>query len=189
MVNYGNGKVYKIQRIGGNSNIYIGSTTKQYLSQRMDKHRSDYKQHKAGKRGLTTSFIIFDKYGIENCEIVLLESVNCNSKDELLKRERYYIENNDCVNIMVPGRTYKEYYEDNKDKIVEHRKKYYRENIDKIKDYRDKNKDKNKEYREKNKDKINAYQFAQCYCECGGKYIYKHKLRHMRSIKHKNYEK
>jgi hypothetical protein len=42
MVNYGNGKIYKIESHLGDK-IYIGSTTKQYLSQRMDKHRSEYR--------------------------------------------------------------------------------------------------------------------------------------------------
>ena len=45
MVNYGNAKVYKIWSTAGDK-IYIGSTTKEYLSQRMDKHRSGYKQWK-----------------------------------------------------------------------------------------------------------------------------------------------
>lgn len=51
------------------------------------------------------SFNLFDKYGVENCEIVLLESVNCNSKEELLARERWFIENNKCVNKYIPFRT------------------------------------------------------------------------------------
>ena len=51
MVNYSNGKIYKIEPIceHNEDDIYIGSTTKQYLSQRMDKHRSDYKRWQQGK--------------------------------------------------------------------------------------------------------------------------------------------
>ena len=45
MVNYNNGKIYKIEN-NIDDMIYIGSTTKQYLSQRMDKHRSSYKRWK-----------------------------------------------------------------------------------------------------------------------------------------------
>ncbi len=48
MVNYENGKIYKIESHLGDK-LYIGSTTKQYLSQRMDKHRTDYKQWLNGK--------------------------------------------------------------------------------------------------------------------------------------------
>ena len=42
MVNYDNGKIYKIKSNQTNK-IYVGSTTKTYLSQRMDQHRSAVK--------------------------------------------------------------------------------------------------------------------------------------------------
>ena len=65
MVNYGNGKVYKIESHLGDK-IYIGSTTKQYLSQRMDAHRGDYKRWRQdmGKFTFTTSYLIFQEYGV-----------------------------------------------------------------------------------------------------------------------------
>ena len=34
----------------------------------------------------------------DNLEIFLIESYPCNSKDELIARERYYIETMECVN-------------------------------------------------------------------------------------------
>ena len=55
MVNYANSKVYKIWSPQGDK-IYIGSTTKIYLSQRMDKHRSDYKRYLNGNFHYITSF-------------------------------------------------------------------------------------------------------------------------------------
>ena len=73
MVNYNNGKIYKIESRLGDL-VYIGSTTKQYLSQRMDKHRTDYKQWKNNRRHLTTSFKVFEEYGVEKCSIVLVEA-------------------------------------------------------------------------------------------------------------------
>ena len=76
MVNYENGKIYKIESYLGDM-IYIGSTTKKYLSQRMDTHRSDYKRWKNGVYNFVTSFTIFEEYGIENCNIVLLELCPC----------------------------------------------------------------------------------------------------------------
>ena len=71
MVNYSNGKIYKIESHLGDK-IYIGSTTKEYLSQRMDNHRGHYKVWKNGQGNKTTSFELFDEYGIENCKIVSL---------------------------------------------------------------------------------------------------------------------
>ena len=110
-----------------------------------------------GKGDYTTSYKLFEN---DNYNIFLVENYPCNSKDELLSRERFYIENNECVNKCIPCRTRKEYIEANKDKIKEQTKEYREANKDKIKqmkaEYREANKDKIKEYYEKNKDKINA---------------------------------
>ena len=118
MVNYQNGKIYKIESYEGNK-IYIGATTKQYLSQRFVKHRSDYNYWKSGNMSVSklNSFNLFDEYGLENCFITLIESFPCKSKDELYARESYYIKSIVCVNKTVPTRTKKEYYNDNSGKI------------------------------------------------------------------------
>ena len=39
MTNYGNGKIYKIERISDNVLVYVGSTTKEYISQRLVEHK------------------------------------------------------------------------------------------------------------------------------------------------------
>ena len=81
--NYKNGKIYKIEPIDGeDGDVYIGSTTKEYLSQRMTAHRSSYNHWKKGKRGKTYSFVLFEKYGVDNCKIILLENCPCESKDQ-----------------------------------------------------------------------------------------------------------
>ena len=86
-MNYENGKIYKIESALGDK-VYIGSTTKQYLSQRMDKHRSCYK-NKDSQKGKCTSFKLFDEYGVDNCNILLIEKFSCSSKDELVAREAF----------------------------------------------------------------------------------------------------
>jgi hypothetical protein len=147
--NYNNGKVYKIEPICEyeEGEIYIGSTTKQYLSQRMTAHRTAYNHSKnGGKTQMTsfnlfdknggktqmTSFNLFDKYGINNCQIVLLELVNVNSKEELHQREAHYIRTLKCVNKNIPSRTKKEYREDNKEKIALKNKEWIEDNKEKI---------------------------------------------------------
>ena len=91
-IKYEYGKIYKIEPINGDDgDVYIGSTTKLLLSQRMASHRHEYNCCRKGKRGKTMSHYLFDKYGIENCHIYLLEICPCKSKDELLSRERYYM--------------------------------------------------------------------------------------------------
>ena len=105
---------------------------------------------------------------IENgdCSIILLENYPCENKEQLNARERFYIETIECVNKNIPTRTIKEYYEKNKDMILEQKKQYYEKNKDIIleqnKQYYEKNKDTlleqqkqyQKQYYDKNKDTI-----------------------------------
>ena len=152
MVNYNNGKIYKIEALNGEEgDIYIGSTTKEYLSQRMDNHRAKYKQWKNnGKTNKISCFELFDKYGIENCYIVLIEAINAESKNELHAKKSFYIKNNACINKHFPKRSKKEYYLDNKNDILEKKKDYQINQSEKIKEY-------NKQYREKNSIKLKEY--------------------------------
>jgi flagellar biosynthesis GTPase FlhF len=159
MVNYANGKIYKIESSLGDK-IYIGSTTKAQLSQRMTAHRGSYKTWKAGKTNMTASFLLFDEYGVENCKIVLLEDCPCESKDQLSAREAHYIRTLACVNKVIPLRTYAEFYQDNRDEMLEKNKAYrdaHRDEIaEKAKAYRETNQaaEYQKEYRESNQAKI-----------------------------------
>jgi len=121
MVNYEYGKIYKLYSKQNNI-TYIGSTAEYYLSKRMSKHRMDYKQYLNGKlKKCYTSFKILE---CEDYKIELLENYPCANRIQLEKRERYYIENNECVNKNIPTRTKTEYNEANKDKINQHNKEY-----------------------------------------------------------------
>jgi uncharacterized protein YjgD (DUF1641 family) len=101
-----------------------------------------------------------------NYDIILIENYNCETKEQLHSRERFYIETNNCVNKYIPTRNGKEYREDNKDKIKKYMTEYREDNEDKIKEqtkkYYDANKDKllkqHNEYRKANKDKIKEQQ-------------------------------
>ena len=153
---YANGRIYKIEPIceHDENEVYYGSTC-QILCKRMDFHRANYKCWLNGSKIYTSSYILFEKYGVENCKIYLVELYPCQTKEELFAREGYYIKNNKCVNRMVPGRTQKQYYEENKEKIRDYKKKYQQDNkimlSVKSKKYRDANKDsaqaRGKEYR------------------------------------------
>jgi len=147
MVNYNNIKIYKIWSPCG-SKIYIGATTKEYLSQRMHTHRQNYKRGSS-----TTSKILFDEYDIENCFIELIESKECKDKHEARQLEGHYIRTLECVNKKIECRTQKEYQIDNQDKIKEYNKKYNKEyqKTDKRKEY---NKEYQKKYNEVNKEII-----------------------------------
>jgi hypothetical protein len=181
MVNYNNGKVYKIEPImeHDENDIYIGSTTKNYLSQRMDRHRSNYKCWKNGKQQKCMCYQLFDKYGIENCKILLIENVHANSKDELASREGYYIRNMKCINKNIAGRTKKEYRKDNKDKAKLYNSEYRKYNKEIIKE--------NKYiYYINNKEIIKEKKSKKTFCECGKHYTDSHKARHFKSLKHQS---
>lgn len=157
-MDYQKGKIYKIESHLGDK-VYVGSTTKEYLSQRMASHRKSYNQWKQGKTFTkkTTSFELFDEYGSENCIITLIELCPCKCKDELSAYEAYYIRTLKSVNKCIPLRSKQEYNEENKDKI----KKYNDDHKEEHKLYREVNKEKLKEDKKKyyieNKDRLNEY--------------------------------
>lgn len=149
---YQNGKIYMVWTTLGDDKYY-GSTI-QNLSMRMAKHRCDYK-----KKIINLSvFLIFDKYGLENCKIELVLDYPCNSKEELTKKEGEYIRNNKCVNKRIAGRIDKEYYEDNKELIHQQHKNHYEDNKELIQQ-------KHKEYREKEDNKIKMKEYQKKYYE------------------------
>jgi hypothetical protein len=119
MPNYQNSKIYKIVSDKGPL-VYFGTSTLDRLCQRMAFHMDNYKRWKNGKAYKIASFILFDEYGPKNCKIVLVEAFQCNTKDELKAREKYYIENFDCVNKNITEIIRDEY---NKAEMNEHVKK------------------------------------------------------------------
>jgi hypothetical protein len=54
-----------------------------------------------------SSYKLFEDYGINNIDIILVENYPCNNKYELEAKERWYIENNDSINKNIPTRTKK----------------------------------------------------------------------------------
>ena len=61
-------------------------------------------------------------------KIELVENFPCQSKDDLFEREKYYIQNNECTNKRIPSRGIKEWYNDNKNEILQQKKEYYQSN-------------------------------------------------------------
>ena len=137
-----------------------------------------------------------------DAKIVLVEDFPCERKEQLIARERFYIENNTCVNKCVPGRTKKEYRathkeeakeyrEKNKGKLKEQRKNWGVKNKEKIKDYNERNKERTNEWRENNKEKIKEYnernkerRNRKVTCECGREINIRSKSRHEKSKFH-----
>ncbi len=131
-MNYANTKIYKIV-CNVTDKIYIGSTSRKYLSERLCYHKRDYELYKEGKCGYITSFQVLENndYGI-----VLLANHPCNDKNERNAIERHYIETIECVNKNHPGRTRKEYEILNKDSIRDYQKQYQEDHKDETEIYR-----------------------------------------------------
>jgi hypothetical protein len=155
MVNYQKAKIYRLVCDDPNL-VYYGATTRK-LCQRLAHHKSVLK---------CSSKQLFD---VGNVQIFLVENFPCDSKEELNTRERYWIDNNECVNRNIPGRTIQEWKDDNKEKMKEyyeankeHRHEYIEANKEHIretrKEYREANKESIREYNEANKEHIREYQ-------------------------------
>jgi hypothetical protein len=168
-MDYSKTKIYKIWSPNGDK-IYIGSTCKNRLCQRMNEHRCCYKQYKKDKyRNCTTSHLIFDEYGLENCFIELIEAKECNNKDEKNKLEGHYIRTLKCVNKYIPCRTRKEWDNDNRE-LNKDKKKVYQ-----------------KKYKDKNKEELNKKRNQKIICECGLIISLSVKYKHINTKKHQNF--
>ena len=142
---YQNGKIYRIVD-NAYTECYIGSTI-MALSSRMALHRRDYKQYKAGHAGYVSSYELFDLCGIENCKIELIEDYPCESREQLAKREGYYIKREDCINKCIAGRTLQEWRDDHKEEKREYDMNYRETN-------KEKKKSRDKAYYQANKERI-----------------------------------
>ena len=191
MPDYSKGKIYTIRFNDNSKLIYIGSTI-QPLPVR-------YGEHKRHKECSSLYKYIQENYNGEwsNTYIELLEYYECNDKSELNKREGEVIRNFKSnieyivINKRIEGRTYKQYRQDNADKI----KQYRQDNTDKIKQYRQDNADKIKQYYQDNadffKEKNHKYYIdnidkrnEKVICECWFESIKRSLLRHQKSQKH-----
>jgi len=146
------GYIYKIFD-NTNGNIYYGSTS-QSLSQRITNHRSEYKKYLDGRGGYTKSFDILKN---NDYSYSVVEKVEYNEKYELRQRERFYIENNDCVNIVIPLQTRKEYNQIHKTKLYEKKKEWNNNNREKVLENK-------KNFYHNNKERINEKRRVKVNC-------------------------
>ena len=128
------GKIYII-RCKINNLLYVGSTIRS-LETRMKQHMIDMYKY--------TNFKLYKamkQFDASNFNINLIEEFEYNNIRELRRREGVYVKIIcPLLNTNVPGRTVKEYNEDNKDSLKLYRKLYYRK-------YRENNKEYLKQYR------------------------------------------
>ena len=153
-MDYSQGKIYKIITPHCDK-YYIGSTADS-LNGRFANHIQDYKKFIKGKHAFVSSYDLF-KLGLDDVRIELLEKFPCNSKKELERREgelhRQYADN--IVNLVIAGRTEKEWRIDNKEYISQ---TYFKDKVNADPKYKQKLLDDNKIWRENNKERRAIYQ-------------------------------
>ena len=191
----------------------------------MAKHRIDMKGYK--KERLLYSKM--NELGVDCFYIELIEECPCDNKEQLRAREGHFIRQLGTLNALIAGRSKKEwtvensehvkqhqheYYEANKqtileqcrkwdeahpDKVKEMKAKWYQkhkeEQLEKCKQRYEENKEQilsnNKKYRDNNKDKLKeAYDKwnISIECPCGGRYKRCKRNEHFKTNIHQEYE-
>jgi len=148
---------YKIYQIVCNETgeVYFGKT-KQTLQERLRNHVKDLSS-------TSRQIILRGDYKIEQINSTFDE-------EESVRLERLYIENNECINIKIPGRT-----------VKESKKKWCEEHKEELSEY-------HKEWWEEHKEEINEKRKQEKYtCECGSTLRKDGKHHHEKTKKHINY--
>ena len=158
---YSKGIIYAIKN-DVNDKIYVGSTI-QTKEDRFSNHKSSMKTVVKQKFPL---YKAMREIGKEHFYIELIEEYPCENINQLEAREGYWQRELNAFNVgyngKIEGRSDKEYYQDNKEKLQKYQKKYKEDNKEKMKKYQKKYKEDNKEnmreynkkYRENNKELI-----------------------------------
>jgi hypothetical protein len=143
------------------TDCYVGHTTS--FVKRKNQHKTTCNNPNARGHNVAIYKFIRNNGGWDNWSMVLIEECACKDVLDARKKEReYYEQLKASLNVRTPSRTQEEYVEDNKDKILDQKKKYYEENKDiitqRFKQYREQNRDKlvehGRNYYKQNRDKL-----------------------------------
>jgi len=175
MNKFNNGKIYKIVN-DINDECYIGSTCNS-LVWRWNMHKTYAKCSELAK---TKFYKYINEIGIEHFKIELFEEYPCENKEQLLKREGYFINLYGTLNHNSAG--------NNNFNIKEWNKQYREQHKEEIKLYRDNNKEiqkeYNKQYYEKNREKHIKKMCEKTLCACGKYVQYGKQKRHQQTKLH-----
>jgi hypothetical protein len=108
-------KIYKLECLTC-PHIFIGATTKKYLSERITFYRQEYKRYlsaklneegykkylnikiESGNYAIIKLFKLFDSYNVKSFKILLLSEIHHSSPDDLKTQLYNYIKNTECIN-------------------------------------------------------------------------------------------
>lgn len=160
--------------------VYYGSTT-QALKTRLYDHKKPSNN--------TSSRQLFEnekENNFKNIVVQVLHRGDFETMKDLHIQEKLYIKNHscsirniyNCINQVIPTRSRREYYLDNKPVIYARNERWRKNNKEKTRLYA-------RNLYHKNKEKI----LQKIECECGSKFCKSQTNRHLRSIKHQKYLK
>jgi hypothetical protein len=131
-INYENTIIYKLVcKDVSIIDCYVGHTT-DFIRRKQQHKNCCNNQNNRMYCGRVYEFIR-NNGGWDCFDMVMIETYPCKNVYEAHSRERHWIETlNAKLNISIPTRTRQEYYEDNKNKVLEYHKKYYEENKNKV---------------------------------------------------------
>ena len=153
------GRIYRIVSSECDG-VYVGSTTKQ-LNIRFSNHKSNYKNYLAGKYNYVTSFEILK---FTDAKIELIHEGLFDGRRDMEAFEGATIRTTpSAVNKVIVGRSFRQYYQDNKEAMLQQQR----------------------QYDEANRESIRTRQNTKCTCDvCGGKFTLAHKIQHVKTKKH-----
>lgn len=167
------GKIYKlVSTVEGNNEVYIGKTTST-LKSRKSEHKSDSRREPNRR-----VYQEFNHTNWDTVDIVLVEIVNYNDKDELSARERYWIDTISTLNKSLPLRTKTEYNKTEQARQARGRYNKTEQNKHYMKQY-------SEEYMKSEQARHQHNRIV--ICECGMSIVRRSVPRHTESKKHKQY--
>jgi hypothetical protein len=198
-IDYSKGMIYVIRCNDENViDEYVGSSTE--FTKRKYQHKNDTINEKSKGYNRKIYQTIRENGGWENWSMIMIEEYPCENKRQLeMREEQIRVERKASLNQIKAFISEKEkndyrkiynplYYEKNREKCLEQKKEYYKNNIEQIKIYREENQEiikiKSKEYETKNKEKRNAKKKIKINCVCGSIICTDKKNRHEKSQKH-----
>jgi len=167
--------IYCIYNNKFKKDFYIGSTKD--FKKRMDCHKSDCYNTNSRGYNYTLYKFIRDNGGWSEWSKMIIATVDVADKLEKRKIEQVYIDHlQPCLN------DYRSYQtaEQRKECDKQYHKEYYNRNKEQLIERQN-------EYTNKNKEQIKEWKNKIMICICGSKYTNANKARHERTNKHKNY--
>ncbi len=127
-INYDNTHIYRLVcKDPTITECYVGHTTD--FNSRRQAHKTRSLNPRCTQYNTPVYIFIRANGGIENSEMILIETISCTTAIEARREERRHTEALQAsLNCQVPSRTHKEYYAENRETISVKHKAYKKQN-------------------------------------------------------------